>query len=321
MADIKTLGLQRDAAYQDVEIIEPEELELLNAQDTWILGLLHKRSSACPYVAENSVHVAVTLYSNLQPSEQHIPYHCTKQADLYVKPTGRDRGPRFYSSQYEPLTTKSCAYMVKNSYSPNLEYMIRINDTWRGTQLSIKVNETSITEAAAWNQTVTNHFYQIFNVSLDPLTGFMTSDTVRLDPRCTFQQTQCASDHGTVIWNVPYSTTKPEFCPLHQRKSTNCRLSPTTLICPELGISIVDHTRDGTERCGQKIGYTRVLLERKADLDTRDINQYDKMVKFQLQNEFGYLHKQVMRALNVPSFIKVVHIGSCGFFPQNLTLH
>jgi hypothetical protein len=59
--------------------------------------------------------------------------------------------------------------------------MLPINDTWRGTQLSIKVNETSITEEAAWNQTVKNHFYQVFNVSLDPLTGCMHSDTINPD--------------------------------------------------------------------------------------------------------------------------------------------
>jgi len=49
--------------------------------------------------------------------------------------------------------------MAQHEVSKELEYMVQLNDTWRGTDRRLRLNETKFLQLEAENCTVTNYYY------------------------------------------------------------------------------------------------------------------------------------------------------------------
>ena len=108
--------------------------------------------------------------------------------------------------------------------------------------------------------------------------------------------------------------------PVNILKSKTCYIHPTSLVCPDLAISIIDHTKETNVHCGLLLSYVRILVESKVDLETRNLNQNERQGHLVDEDHFSTVYKQMLDTVEQPGFVKIIQIADCVFTPTNLTI-
>lgn len=302
-------------------VMDLYEKETRENKQIWTVGVMYARQPACTFNMETAVMVAVTLYSNIQVVQRQVQaYHCIRKDQIFLRQAGAYIPPKYYVTLIQPISKRLCEYMVTHTVTKNNEYMHEINSTWRGTTntFSMTLSELSIKEAK--NYTITNYYYHHVNLSIDPDSGHMTHPYIKLNKNCTYETGWCNTDMGTIIWNVKFERNKPAVCTTQLQKADICWINNSSMICPELAITFLDHNRDHEEICGYKLGYFRGTVS-KENIDSRTINQLDLNETLTLRFEYSHLFDQIKTQIEKPVYIKLIHMGQCDAYPQDLIIN
>lgn len=309
----------RTTPHPDAQVLSQSEIAKLKPME-WTLGVLSARQAACPFRVRDAFLVSVSIYTNQIEAATYTAYHCMKTDKLWVRLAGKGKMYKHDNTRFAYVTPSACRYMVKNSYSPiERQFLHPLNSTWRGTENTISVRDSHFFETDAKNVTVTNYYYQKVNLTLNVETGFMQSDSLRIEPNCTYQKTSCSSTKGMLVWNVAYQSIKPEHCETKVRRSDSCWITSTSLVCPELGLSFMDHTRDGNT-CGVSVGFGRALVQKDSHFSSFEFNQLEMEYNLDLHLDFIKMFHLISAKEDEPAFIKILHIGACDFYGTNLTI-
>ena len=198
-------------------------------------------------------------------------------------------------------------------------YMKELNATWRGTDEHLLITDRVILSQQPRNFSVTNWYFEKVNLTVDPENGAMHHPLIQHNNKCTYESLYCFSNTGTMVWNIIFQRSEPTACTTQQQRSEHCWINEDALICPELSIIMFDDTLEYDHKCGYRLGHGRALWSQK-DTETRPINQPDFSDTLTLRMDYKSLYDQILEQRNSPAYIKLIHIGVCNAYPQNMTI-
>jgi len=314
------------------ETLSLRDLQYSNPRIIWTFGLIYLRPPTCPHSLKDAILVSVTFYTNMPLSNDPIyktyqAYYCTKTEEIWEKPLGFYRTPVKVYTVTHGLARGRCQFMVKKHRTPEDEQeqrteMTRSNDGGGHTSNTFNLGLYILRDPNPRNFSVINYTYKPTNVTVNIATGLLTSPGLDIDPKCVYADLNCSTNTGLLIWDVPQEQqNEDESCDYRVYKSSKCICTPTVLSCPDLGIMFLDHHKEtDITTCGEMAGLARSLVESRWDLQTREFNSLDKEEKLMVHWDFGRLYQILKSRDEQEAFIKMYHIGACGFHPKDIVI-
>jgi len=282
----------------------------------WVLATLKSRPDVCSFDLRSAIMVAVSLWSNIMPTTKLSGFFCSRTIEHWSKPA--DKNSRFSHDiiiEKDVIAHGACEFMSRERHCPKGNKLVALNATTMGTNHRPLINDSLLASHQPWTQVVHNYYLHRVEFTLDSFTNFVQAPLlVNLDQNCAFKDQYCYGDQGVLVWNIPLDSS--DHCQFNYHHASDCYLSSSQLICPELKISVMSHLDAVYDSCGTDLGYVRASVQDH----TGDLEPVSHALN--LTEEYGMeldFHRLLsMVTIGKPSYIKLLHIASCQTYPTQL---
>jgi len=143
----------------------------------WSLVSLYARDPSCPFFMDSPILIAATVFSNTVIVSQYTGYKCYSVTEHWIRKQGRLQVPfnELNTTNFISLSIDECLYMVKHLYTPTrlMTPLHRLNDTSFGTNVILRVNQSSLYDSAPSTYNVTNYYLAKVNLTLNSTTIYV----------------------------------------------------------------------------------------------------------------------------------------------------
>lgn len=181
----------------------------------------------CPYSFQDSMMIAVAIWSTKATYNKLTAFHCTMQTtDILHRPNSTV--PFYSKTVFNPvaLSEDHCKQMQSTNKDRDEYVLTKLNSTTYGTRNLFKVTDTQVQSNTSWGLRNFNFYITNVHLEYDSYSGYIrSSDLPDLDANCQLNKKSCRTSRGINIRKTTQGNSKN--CTSVRRIESYCYISPT----------------------------------------------------------------------------------------------